>query len=92
MPTWATSAAPRSSRAWFWLVFPCLTLNYLGQAQQSSITPRPTVSPFFHLAPDWMSLPLVVLATAATIIAARRSSPVRFSVTPGGTARFTCLA
>ncbi len=67
-------------RAWFWLVFPCLTLNYLGQAQQVLHHPETAVSPFFHLAPDWMSLPLVVLATAATIIASQAVISGAFSV------------
>ena len=67
-------------RAWFWLVFPCLTLNYLGQAQQILHHPETAVSPFFHLAPDWMSLPLVVLATAATIIASQAVISGAFSV------------
>jgi KUP system potassium uptake protein len=42
-------------RAWFFLVFPCLTINYLGQAQQILHHPETAPSPFFHLAPDWPS-------------------------------------
>jgi KUP system potassium uptake protein len=67
-------------RAWFFLVFPCLTLNYLGQAQQVLHHPETATSPFFHLAPEWLELPLVVLATVATIIASQAVISGAFSV------------
>lgn len=57
--------------AWFALVFPALTLNYLGQAQLVIDDRSMATSPFFQLAPSWALLPLVVLATLATIIASQ---------------------
>lgn len=67
-------------RSWFALVFPCLTLNYLGQA--ALILRRPTAvrNPFFLLAPSWMQWPLVVLATAATVIASQAVISGAYSV------------
>lgn len=67
-------------RAWFFLVFPCLTINYLGQAQQILHHPETATSPFFHLAPDWLSIPLVILATLATIIASQAVISGAYSV------------
>lgn len=68
------------TRAWFVLVFPCLTLNYLGQGQLILNNPATASSPFFHLAPAWMQVPLVVLATMATIIASQAVISGAFSV------------
>ena len=56
-------------RAWLFLVFPCLCLNYLGQASLVLHTPEASTDPFFHLVPEWGLLPLVILSTAATVIA-----------------------
>ncbi|GAA1789147.1 potassium transporter Kup [Nostocoides veronense] len=67
-------------RAWFFLVFPCLTINYLGQAQQILHHLETATSPFFHLAPDWLSIPLVILATLATIIASQAVISGAYSV------------
>ncbi len=67
-------------RAWFWLVFPCLTLNYLGQGQLILANPAMSTSPFFHLAPDSLRIPLVVLATIATVIASQAVISGAFSV------------
>ena len=58
-------------RAWFFLVFPALTLNYLGQAALILRHPNATINPFFLLIPNWGRLPVVVLATAATVIASQ---------------------
>ena len=66
--------------AWFALVFPCLTLNYLGQAQLIMRDSHEITNPFFHLAPTWAQLPLVVLATLATIIASQAVISGAFSV------------
>ncbi|MFX0537615.1 KUP/HAK/KT family potassium transporter [Ornithinimicrobium sp. Y1847] len=66
--------------AWFALVFPCLTLNYLGQAQLIMRDSHEIANPFFHLAPAWAQLPLVVLATLATIIASQAVISGAFSV------------
>ncbi|MFK5635819.1 MULTISPECIES: potassium transporter Kup [unclassified Ornithinimicrobium] len=66
--------------AWFALVFPSLTLNYLGQAQLIMRDSHEIASPFFHLAPAWAQLPLVTLATLATIIASQAVISGAFSV------------
>src|SRR6185369_4529361 len=55
--------------SWFALVFPALILNYLGQAALIVEHPDAISNPFYLLAPSWAQLPLVVLATVATIIA-----------------------
>ncbi len=57
--------------AWFALVFPCLTINYMGQGAMILHDPSTIDNPFFHLAPAWATLPLVVLATFATVIASQ---------------------
>jgi KUP system potassium uptake protein len=66
---------------WLFLVFPCLTLNYLGQGALTLIEPKAAESPFFLLAPDWLQLPLVLLATAATVIASQAVISGAFSLT-----------
>jgi KUP system potassium uptake protein len=67
-------------RAWFGLVFPTLTLNYLGQGSLILERPGAIANPFFLMAPSWSQLPLVVLATAATIIASQAVISGAFSV------------
>jgi KUP system potassium uptake protein len=67
--------------AWFWLVMPCLLLNYFGQGSLVLESPETIGSPFFHLAPDWLQLPLVVLATMATVIASQAVISGAFSIT-----------
>ena len=57
--------------AWFLLVFPCLALNYFGQGALILRDPTTVDNPFFHLAPSWATLPLVGLATLATVIASQ---------------------
>jgi KUP system potassium uptake protein len=66
--------------AWLYLAFPCLMLNYLGQAALLIRTPEAIRNPFFFLAPEWARLPLVVLATLATIIASQAVISGAFSV------------
>ena len=73
--------APAIRRAWFMLVFPALTLNYLGQGALLLNEPGAAASPFFNLAPEWARLPLVVLATIATVIASQAVISGAFSVT-----------
>src|SRR4029077_5794931 len=58
-------------RAWFWLVFPALTLNYLGQGALIVHQPEAISNPFFLLLPHWSRIPMVILATAATVIASQ---------------------
>jgi KUP system potassium uptake protein len=67
-------------RAWFFLVFPALTLNYLGQAGLVLHDPTATANPFFLLIPAWGRLPVVVLATAATVIASQAVISGAFSL------------
>ncbi|MGM3181473.1 KUP/HAK/KT family potassium transporter, partial [Bacillus cereus group sp. Bc248] len=50
-------------RAWFVVVFPALTVNYLGQGAMLLDDPSAIDNPFFRLAPSWATLPLVVIAT-----------------------------
>ena len=58
-------------RAWLCFVFPCLFLNYLGQAALVLGNPEAASDPFFKLVPGWALLPMVILATAATVIASQ---------------------
>ncbi len=57
--------------AWLWFVLPALALNYFGQGALLLTDPAALENPFFLLAPDWLRLPLVALATMATIIASQ---------------------
>src|SRR3954452_16940862 len=68
-------------RAWFLLVFPALTLNYMGQGALIVANPKAIANPFFLLLPHWARLPMVVLATAATVIASQAVISGAFSVT-----------
>lgn len=67
-------------RAWFFLVFPALTINYLGQAALVLHDPAAKANPFFLLIPDWGRLPVVILATAATVIASQAVISGAFSL------------
>jgi KUP system potassium uptake protein len=71
---------PPIRRAWFGLVFPALTLNYLGQASLILRDPDATASPFFLLVPGWAQIPMVLLATAATVIASQAVISGAFSL------------
>ncbi|TIC82785.1 potassium transporter Kup [Nocardioides sp. GY 10127] len=66
--------------AWFAVVFPALTLNYLGQGQMLLDDPSTAGNPFFEMAPSWAQLPLVLLATAATVIASQAVITGAYSV------------
>ena len=67
--------------AWFTVVMPSLTLNYFGQGALLLSDPDAVSNPFFNMAPDWLLLPLVLLATAATVIASQALISGAFSVT-----------
>ena len=72
--------------AWIYFVMPALLLNYMGQAAMLLSLPAAEAietvkNPFFFLAPEWLRLPLVLLATAATIIASQAVISGAFSVT-----------
>jgi KUP system potassium uptake protein len=67
--------------AWGAVVFPALALNYLGQGALVLSNPDTIANPFFLLAPPWLLLPLVVLATLATIVASQAVITGAFSLT-----------
>jgi len=68
-------------RGWFSLVFPALGLNYLGQGALLMHQPEMAYAPFFQMAPAWATLPLVLLATAATVIASQALITGTYSLT-----------
>ena len=72
---------PAISRAWFFLVFPALTLNYMGQGSLIVANPAAIENPFFLLLPEWSRMPMVFVATVATIIASQAVISGAFSVT-----------
>ncbi len=67
--------------AWFTVVMPALTLNYFGQGALLLAHPEAVKNPFYMMAPDWALLPLVILATMATVIASQALITGAFSVT-----------
>lgn len=67
--------------SWLGLVYPCLMLNYMGQGALLLETPSAATNPFYLMAPDWARLPLVGIATLATIIASQAVISGAFSVT-----------
>jgi len=67
--------------SWLMLVFPCLMLNYMGQGALLLANPAAVENPFYLMAPDWARLPLIGLATCATIIASQAVITGAFSVT-----------
>jgi KUP system potassium uptake protein len=68
-------------RAWFGLVLPALLLNYFGQGALILSDPSAADNPFYKLAPGWALIPMVVLATFATIIASQALISGVFSLT-----------
>lgn len=68
-------------RAWFWFVLPALMINYFGQGALVLRVPEAIKSPFYLLAPESLLLPLIVLATAATVIASQATISGAFSAT-----------
>lgn len=68
-------------RAWFALVFPALTLNYLAQAALILHHPASRANPFYELLPHWAQLPMVLLAAAATVIASQAVISGAYSMT-----------
>ena len=67
--------------AWLVIVLPALTINYLGQGALVLANPKSVENPFFLLYPDWALLPLVLLATAATVIASQAVITGAYSLT-----------
>jgi KUP system potassium uptake protein len=69
------------ARAWYWVVFPALLLNYMGQGALILRDPSTIENPFFLLMPHWSRIPVVVLATMATVIASQAVISGAFSMT-----------
>jgi KUP system potassium uptake protein len=69
------------TRAWLFVVFPACILNYFGQGALILLDPGNISGPFFLLAPAWGQVPIVILATAATVIAAQAVITGAYSVT-----------
>lgn len=66
--------------AWFGFVMPALVLNYFGQGAMLLAEPEAAGNPFFHLAPDWALIPMLGLATLATVIASQAVISGAYSV------------
>ncbi len=66
--------------AWLFFVLPCLELNYFGQGALVLSDPAALTNPFYLLAPSWLRLPLVFLATAATVIASQSMITGTYSI------------
>lgn len=67
--------------AWFFIVLPSLALNYLGQGALLLARPHGVENPFFLMFPDWALLPMVSLATVATVIASQAVITGAYSLT-----------
>lgn len=72
---------PLIRKAWFMIVMPCLVLCYFGQGALLIADPSAIRNPFFFLAPNWALVPMVMLATVATVIASQSVISGAFSVT-----------
>jgi KUP system potassium uptake protein len=69
---------------WFGLVLPALVLNYFGQGALVLVHPQAVDSPFYRLFPEWALYPMVILATAATVIASQAVISGAFSLSQQG--------
>jgi KUP system potassium uptake protein len=67
--------------AWLFIVLPSLALNYLGQGALVIADPKTVENPFFLMFPDWALIPMVVLATMATVIASQAVITGAYSLT-----------
>jgi KUP system potassium uptake protein len=67
--------------AWYGFVMPALVINYFGQGAMVLDDPKAIENPFYLMAPTWAQLPLVGLATAATVIASQALISAAYSVT-----------
>jgi len=67
--------------SWFFVAFPCLILNYLGQGANLMQHPEAIANPFYALAPDWFFIPLLIISTLATVIASQAVISATFSLT-----------
>ncbi len=76
--------------SWFAVVLPCLLLNYFGQGANLLLHPAVINNPFYMMAPSWLYLPLILLATAATIIASQAIISATFSLAKQGVLLSLC--
>lgn len=67
--------------SWYVLVLPCLLLNYFGQGAYVIMHPGAIENPFYCIAPSWFFIPLILLATIATVIASQAVISATFSLT-----------
>lgn len=67
--------------SWFFVVLPALLLNYFGQGANLLLHPEAIENPFFMMTPNWFLLPMVLIATIATIIASQAVISATFSLT-----------
>ena len=67
--------------AWFTVVLPALVLNYFGQGAYLLHDPSAATNPFYSLVPDWALYPMVVIATAAAVVASQALISGAFSLT-----------
>ena len=72
--------APPIRHAWYFFVLPCLVLNYLGQGALVLQRPDAVANPFFEAVPQWALIPMILLATAAAVIASQSVITGAFSV------------
>ena len=72
--------APPIRHAWYFFVLPCLVLNYLGQGALVLQRPDAVANPFFEAVPGWALIPMILLATAAAVIASQSVITGAFSV------------
>ena len=68
-------------RGWYLVVFPALALNYFGQGALLMVHPDAVNNPFYNLFPGWTLIPMVVLASMATVIASQALISGSFSIT-----------
>lgn len=68
-------------KAWFLIVLPGLLLNYFGQGALLLDHPEYAINPFYHMAPEWALIPMILLAMLATIIASQAVISGAFSLT-----------
>jgi KUP system potassium uptake protein len=67
--------------AWYLIVLPGLLLNYFGQGALLLAQPDAIENPFFRMSPEWALVPMIVLATLATVIASQATISGAFSIT-----------
>lgn len=66
--------------SWFMIVLPCLVLNYFGQGANLLNHPENITNPFYKICPEWFTIPLLLLATMATVIASQAVISATFSM------------